>query len=66
MSECAGWQIHQRMFMGEQKGKAKAQKKRERVLSVDVADHFERRHLISFEIASAKPTAMLRSLSILH
>lgn len=65
MCECAGWQIHQRMLMGEQKGKEKA-KKRERILSVDVAAHFERRHLISFEIASARPTAMLWSLSILR
>lgn len=60
-----GGGIHQRTLMGEQKGKANA-KKREKVLSVDVEDHFERRRLIFFEIARARPTAMLGSLSILR
>lgn len=43
-----------------------SKRKKEQVLSVDATDHFERRCLISFEIACARPTAMLWSLSILH
>lgn len=51
----------------ERKQKLKKKKeKKNRVLSVDVTDHFERRCLISFEIACARPTAMLWSLSILR
>lgn len=48
---------------GEREGKR--ERKPKKVLSVDTADHFERRCLISFEIACAWPTAMLWSLSIL-
>lgn len=47
-------------------GKGEARKRKKQVLSVDVTDHFERRCLISFEIACARPTAMLWSLSIMR
>lgn len=67
MCECVGWGIHQRILTGERESKSKKKKKKKnRVLSVDVTDHFERRCLISFEIACARPTAMLWSLSILQ
>lgn len=57
MCECVGWGIHQRTLTGERGGKSK--KKKSLVLSVDVTDHFDRRCLIFFEIACARPTATL-------
>lgn len=39
--------------------KGEAKRKKSLVLSVDVTDHFDRRCLIFFEIACARPTATL-------
>lgn len=63
MCECVGWGIQQTLT-GERESKSQKNEKN-RILSVDVTDHFKRRCLISFEIACARPAAMLWSLSIL-